>query len=56
MNEKDMYMVKRKKKKIRLVTIAKEINCSPSLLSKYENDLCEMAEDKIIKYKEYIDR
>lgn len=56
MSDKDMYLIKRRKSKIRLVSIAKYINCSPSLLSKYENGSCEMSEDKIVKYREYIDK
>lgn len=55
MTDKDLYVIKRRKQKIRLISIAEYINCSPSLLSKYENDLVDMSEDKVSKYKEYID-
>ncbi|BDH63311.1 hypothetical protein MTP04_34410 [Lysinibacillus sp. PLM2] len=55
MNDKDLYVIKRRKQKIRLVNIAEYIGCSPSLLSKYENDLTEMTENKVSKYKAYID-
>lgn len=54
MNDKDLYIIKRMKQKIRLVNIAKHIDCSPSLLSKYESGDCGMSEDKVNKYKEYI--
>lgn len=56
MNDKDMYVLKRRKQGIRLVNIAKCIGCSPSLLSKYENDSCEISKEKVMKYKEYIDK
>ncbi|WP_346234439.1 XRE family transcriptional regulator [Lysinibacillus telephonicus] len=55
MNEKDVYVIKRRKKKIRLREIANFIDCSISLLSKYENDLWEMSENKVAKYRKYID-
>ncbi|GGA11907.1 hypothetical protein GCM10008018_66220 [Paenibacillus marchantiophytorum] len=55
MEEKDMYVIKRRKKRIRLVRLAEAIACSPSLLSKYENSFAEMSESKIIKYREFID-
>jgi len=55
MDEKDLYLIKRRNKKIRLVQIAKAIKCSPSLLSKYEVGTFEMSKDKIVKYREYID-
>lgn len=55
MNDKDLYIIKRRNKKIRLVQIASAISCSPSLLSKYENGCNDMSQNKICKYKEYID-
>lgn len=54
MTDKDMYIFRRRKQKIRLIQIAESIGCSASLLSKYENDSAEMSEEKIAKYKEYI--
>lgn len=54
MSDKDFYIIKRRKRKIRLRQIAEYIGCSPSLLSKYENDLVEMAGDKVRKYKDFI--
>lgn len=54
MNEKDIFIMKRRKCKVRLVDIAKYIGCSPSLLSRYENDDCKMIDEKIDKYRNYI--
>lgn len=54
MSEKDSYILKRRKQKIRLIHIAEYLGCSPSLLSKYENDLVDMSADKVAKYKQYI--
>lgn len=55
MDGKDSYVIKRKKKKIRLVHIAQAIGCSPSMLSKYETGCANMSHQKTIKYREYID-
>lgn len=55
MSIKDMYIIERRKKKIRLRQLAECIGCSPSLLSRYETGDCEMDKEKVKKYKEYID-
>ncbi|HDR8016493.1 TPA: helix-turn-helix transcriptional regulator [Bacillus cereus] len=56
MNIKDEYVLKRRKKRIRLRQIAEYIGCSQSLISQYETGNCEMDKAKIEKYKEFIDR
>jgi len=55
MNVKDEYIIKRRKKKIRLRQLAEYIGCSMSLISQYETDICGMEKEKIEKYKEFID-
>ena len=44
----------RKRKKIRIVNIAKEIGCSHSLISKYENGTADMSNEKLMKYRSII--
>lgn len=56
MNEKEIYLIKRRRKKISQIELAKELNCSQSLISRYEKDECTMSDDKIEKYKQYIDK
>lgn len=55
MNEKEIYLIKRRRKKISQWDLAKELNCSQSLISRYEKNECEMSKDKIERYKKYID-
>ncbi|HDX9572447.1 TPA: helix-turn-helix domain-containing protein [Bacillus cereus] len=55
MNIKDEYVLKRRKKRIRLRQLADYIGCSQSLISQYETGSCEMDRVKIDKYKEFID-
>lgn len=55
MNTKDEYVLKRRKKKIRLRQLAEYIGCSQSLISQYETGNCEMDLVKVRKYKEFID-
>jgi len=55
MNVKDEYIIKRRKKKIRLRQLAEYIGCSMSLISQYETDICGMDKEKIEKYKKFID-
>jgi transcriptional regulator with XRE-family HTH domain len=50
-----MYILKRRRKKIRLRQLAEFIGCSQSLISRYETENCEMEKEKIRKYKEFID-
>ena len=56
LSEKEQYIMKRKRKKLRLVDIARQIGCCHSLLSKYENDVSLMSDKKIKQYQEIIDR
>ena len=51
----DDYLLLRRSKKLRLTKIAKEIGCSQSLLSRYETGDCGMSDDKIERYKKYIE-
>ena len=55
MNIKDEYVLKRRRKRIRLRQIAAYIGCSQSLLSQYETGNCEMNKNKVEKYKNFID-
>jgi len=55
MNTMDDYLLLRRSKKIRLTKISQEIDCSQSLLSRYETGDCGMSDDKIQKYREYIE-
>ncbi|PFR96965.1 transcriptional regulator [Priestia megaterium] len=55
MNIKDEYVLKRRRKRIRLRQIAEYIGCSQSLLSQYETGNCEMNKNKVEKYKNFID-
>lgn len=55
MSIKDIYIIERRKKKIRLRQLAEYIGCSPSLLSRYETGDCEMDKEKVKKYKEFIE-
>ena len=54
LTEKEKYIILRKRKKIRIVNIAKEIGCCHSLISKYENGVADMSNDKIFKYRSII--
>ena len=56
MNEKELYLIKRRRKKISQSDLSKELQCSQSLISRYEKDECEMSDYKIKKYKEIIDK
>lgn len=55
MSIKERYILKRRKKKIRLRQIAEYIGCSQSLISRYETGDCEMEKLKVEKYKDFID-
>jgi transcriptional regulator with XRE-family HTH domain len=52
--EKQLYFNLRRNKKIRLKHIANYLNCSISLLSRYERENINMDERKIIGYKNFI--
>ncbi|MFB4473320.1 helix-turn-helix domain-containing protein [Oceanobacillus caeni] len=55
MNEKEIYLIKRRRKKIGQSQLAKILNCSQSLISRYEKGECEMSNYRIKRYKKYID-
>lgn len=55
MNEKELYLILRRRKKISQMELALFLNCSQSLISRYEKDECTMSDDKVKRYKQYID-
>lgn len=55
MDERELYLILRRRKKISQNELAKVLNCSQSLISRYEKNECEMSEDKIKRYKQYIE-
>lgn len=54
MNERELYLILRRRKGINQIELAKILNCSQSLISRYEKNECEMSDDKIKRYKQYI--
>lgn len=56
MNEREEYLLKRKRKKIRLKQIADHIGCSVALLSRWETGGYGIAEEKKRKYKDFIEK
>lgn len=54
-NQRMRYKVMRIKKGIKLIDVAKAIDCSHSLISLYESNKCDMSLDKVRKYKAYIE-
>ncbi|WP_145523479.1 helix-turn-helix transcriptional regulator [Virgibacillus sp. SK37] len=55
MNEKEIYLILRRRKGISQVELSNELCCSQSLISRYEKGECEMSDYKIKRYKKYID-
>lgn len=55
MNEKEIYLILRRRKSISQWDLATELNCSQSLISRYEKNECEMSKDKVERYKRIID-
>jgi transcriptional regulator with XRE-family HTH domain len=53
MTQIELFLMRRQKQ-IRLSDIAKYIDCSIALLSKYENNKVAMEANKVQKYKEFI--
>lgn len=53
MDKTELFLLRREKK-IKLRDIAKHLDCSVSLLSRYENGKRGMSEEKIRKYKKFI--
>lgn len=54
MNKEDYFLIRRKKR-LTLTKLAKFMNCSQSLLSRYELNDCNMSQSNIKKYKKYIE-
>ena len=55
MNRKEEYLLKRRRKNINQNELANILDCSQSLISRWEKDDCLMSEDKILNYEQYID-
>ena len=53
--EKELYIIKRKRKGITTIELAQHIGCSQSLISRYENNKRKMSEQKVRAYKSYIE-
>ena len=53
---RDEYLLKRRKKGISQKELSEYLQCSQSLLSRYERGECGMKKEKIEKYREYIDK
>ena len=51
---RDEYLLKRRKKKISQKELAEYLNCSQSLLSRYERGECSMSKEKVELYRCYI--
>lgn len=56
LKEREIYVIKRKRKKIRLKELAEYVGCSVALLSKYENGATNLNPEKLQLYKRYIDQ
>lgn len=55
MDERDVYLLKRRTGNIKLIDIAQYIGCDLSLISKYERKTANMMPEKVSLYKKYID-
>jgi transcriptional regulator with XRE-family HTH domain len=53
--EKEYYIIKRKRKGITTIELAKVLNCSQSLVSRFENGKRNMSKEKVVAYKSYIE-
>ncbi|MGE7217148.1 helix-turn-helix domain-containing protein [Priestia koreensis] len=56
LNLREEFFLKRKRKKITAIELAKYIGCSQSLISRYETGNCGMNKQYIQKYREYINQ
>ncbi|MCY6372760.1 helix-turn-helix domain-containing protein [Clostridium ganghwense] len=54
LNERESYTLWRRKNKVTLSEISEYVGCTASLLSQWERGLCEISEEKIRKYNEFI--
>ena len=55
LSETELFIMRRNKK-IKLSMLANYIDCSISLLSRYENQQVAMDKEKVRKYREYIEQ
>ncbi|MFB5088631.1 XRE family transcriptional regulator [Psychrobacillus sp. PGGUH221] len=55
MTETELFVM-RKRKRIKLSQVAEFVDCSISLLSRFENQQVAMDKEKIKKYREYIEQ
>ncbi|WP_339171214.1 helix-turn-helix transcriptional regulator [Anoxybacillus sp. FSL W8-1294] len=53
---RDEYLLRRRKKGISQKELAEYLNCSQSLLSRYERGECGMKKEKVELYRRYIDQ
>lgn len=49
------YKIKRIRKGIKVIQIAKELKCSPALISRFENHGIPMTTERMKKYREFIE-
>ncbi|ADL07755.1 helix-turn-helix domain-containing protein [Thermosediminibacter oceani] len=54
MEEREILMLERRRKNIKLREIAKAIGCSISLLSRWERGECHIAPEKLRRYREFL--
>ncbi|MBE2932356.1 helix-turn-helix transcriptional regulator [Anoxybacillus flavithermus] len=52
---RDEYLIKRRKKRISQKELSEYLQCSQSLLSRYERAECGMSKEKVELYRRYID-
>lgn len=52
---RDEYLLKRRKKRISQKELSQVLQCSQSLLSRYERGECGMSKEKVELYRRYID-
>lgn len=55
LTKREEYIIKRKRKGIRLKEIANKLNCSEALICKYEKGHLELKADMLKAYQQYID-
>ncbi|MEC1720605.1 helix-turn-helix domain-containing protein [Schinkia azotoformans] len=55
MDIRDEYLIKRRKKKISQSEIAKVTGVTQSMISRFETGDCSMSNEKIKRYRDYID-
>ncbi|MGJ7044626.1 helix-turn-helix domain-containing protein [Thermoanaerobacterium thermosulfurigenes] len=55
LTSREEYIIKRKRKKIKLKDLAQALNCSEALICKYEKGHLELKADMLEAYQNYID-